>query len=373
MEVEMWSSVSRDHVLWCHGRFLKTGEEFWVANVYAPCDLGAKQRLWDSLSSRLQLLSGLRVCVCVDFNAVRSTNERHSSSERQRPPDHIAFNRFIDDNFLVELPLCGRMFTWYRGDGLSMSRLDRFLLSEEWCLSWPNCRQTAQLRGLSDHCALVLASDEENWGPRPLRMLKCWRDVPGYNLFVKEKWGSLNVDESGGFVLKEKLKVMKGALKEWHPTHAQNLSSMIDSLKVRLSALDLKGEQDTLSEAEVEELHGVTTDIHSLSRLQASINWQQSHSRWLKEGDANSKYFHSLLASRRRGNTISSVQVAGVTLEGVHPIRQAVFSHFANHFKARDVVRPGVENLRFKRLSLVEGSSVTKPFFELEVKEHYKK
>jgi hypothetical protein len=109
-------------------------------------------------------------------------------------PDHIAFNRFIDDNFLVDLPLCGHRFTWYRGDDLSMSRLDRFLLSEEWCLSWPNCRQTTQLRGLSDHCALVLASDEENWGRRPLRMLKCWRDVPGYNLFVKEKWGSLNVD-----------------------------------------------------------------------------------------------------------------------------------------------------------------------------------
>jgi hypothetical protein len=45
-------------------------------------------------------------------------------------------------------------------------------------------------------------------------MLKCWRDVLGYNLFVKEKWGSLNLDGWGGFILKEKLKVMKGALKE---------------------------------------------------------------------------------------------------------------------------------------------------------------
>jgi hypothetical protein len=45
-------------------------------------------------------------------------------------------------------------------------------------------------------------------------MLKCWRDVPGYNLFVKEKWQSLKVNGWGGFVLKEKLQVMKGALKE---------------------------------------------------------------------------------------------------------------------------------------------------------------
>jgi hypothetical protein len=105
-------------------------------------------------------------------------------------------------------------------------------------------------------------------------MLKCWRDVPGYSLFVKEKWGTLNVDGWGGFVLKEKLKVMKGALKEWHMTHAHNLPSKIESLKGRLSVLDLKGEDDTLSEAEIEEMHGVTADIHFLSRRQASISWQ---------------------------------------------------------------------------------------------------
>jgi hypothetical protein len=146
------------------------------------------------------------------------------------------------------------------------------------------------------------------------------------------------------------------------------LSSRIDSLKVRRSALDLKGEEDTLSEAELEDLHEVTTDIFSLSRLQASINWQQSRSRWLKEGDANSKYFHSMLASRRRGNAISSVQVDGATLEGVHPIRQVVFTHFATHFKASNVVRPRVDNLIFKRLTALEGSSLITPFSEAGVR-----
>ncbi|MCI22802.1 endonuclease/exonuclease/phosphatase family protein, partial [Trifolium medium] len=77
------------------------------------------------------------------------------------------------------------------GDGLSMSRLDRFLLSDEWCLTWPNSKQMARLRGLSDHCPLVLSTNEEDWGPRLSRMLKCWKDVPGYNLFVREKWNTL--------------------------------------------------------------------------------------------------------------------------------------------------------------------------------------
>ncbi|GAU31392.1 hypothetical protein TSUD_19380 [Trifolium subterraneum] len=308
------------------------------------------------------------VCVCGDFNAGKHVDERRSSRGESRSLDHIPFNRFIDDNNLIDLPLSGRKFTWFKGDGLSMSCLDRFLLSEEWCLAWPNCTHTARLRGLSDHCSLVLSANEDDWGPRPLRMLKCWRDVPGYQAFVKDKWKELQVDGWGGYVLKEKLRRIKTTLKDWHTTHTQNLPSRIDSLKDRLSILDQKGEEEALSEAELAKLHGVSSDIHSLSRLHASISWQQSRSLWLKEGDANSKYFHLVLAGRCRGNAITVLQADGVTLKGVYPIRQAVFSHFASHFKAISMDRPGVDNLQFKRLNQIESSSLITPFSEAEVK-----
>ncbi|GAU16239.1 hypothetical protein TSUD_298710 [Trifolium subterraneum] len=128
------------------------------------------------------------------------------------------------------------------------------------------------------------------------------------------------------------------------------------------------GEEEALLETELEELHGITIDIHALSKRNASICWQQSRSLWLKEGDANTKYFHSVVASRRRGNVISSIQVDDAIVEGVQLIRQAVFSHFSSHFKASTVERPGVDNLQFIRLTLVEGGSLTKPFSVEEVK-----
>ena len=37
-EVEVWSTVSLDHVLAVAGHFLQSGEQFVVFNVYAPCD-----------------------------------------------------------------------------------------------------------------------------------------------------------------------------------------------------------------------------------------------------------------------------------------------------------------------------------------------
>jgi len=48
--VEVWSSVSMEHVLIIHGRSLQNNDEFYLLNIYAPCDDGAKQLLWNALS-----------------------------------------------------------------------------------------------------------------------------------------------------------------------------------------------------------------------------------------------------------------------------------------------------------------------------------
>lgn len=157
----------------------------------------------------------------------------------------------------MDLPLCGRNYTWYKGDGLSMSHLDTLLLNEEWCLSWLNCMQVAQMRGLSDRCLLLLSVDEENWGPKPSRMLKCWQDFPGYKQFVVNQWKTFIIVGWGGFILNEVLKLIKAALKEWHISHTHYLINKVDTLKVRLSELDNKGADVVLSDVEIEEMHGI--------------------------------------------------------------------------------------------------------------------
>ena len=82
------------------------------------------------------------MCICGDFNAIRSREERRSVSNYGGVMDFTPLNHFIDENALLDLLLCGCNFTWYKGDGKSMSRIDRFLLSEDWCLVWPNCLQS---------------------------------------------------------------------------------------------------------------------------------------------------------------------------------------------------------------------------------------
>jgi len=185
---------------------------------------------------------------------------------------------------------------------------------------------------------------------------------------VKDKLKSFQIEGWGGFVLREKLKFIKNALKEWHVDHAKNIPGKIESLKLRQSDFDDKGEDGELSVDEIQELWGITNDLHFMSRMNTSIMWQQSRLLWLKDGDANSKYFHSVLSSRRCRNSIISLLVDGKIVEGVQPIRNAVFSHFREHFASHNTPRPGVDNLPFKSLSHAEGGGLTKPFSALKVK-----
>lgn len=72
-----------------------------------------------------------------------------------------------------------------------------------------------------------------------------------------------------------------------------------------------------LVEAELEKLHGLSTELHSLAHINTSICWQQSRLTWLREGYVNSKFFHGIMARRWSTNNITTILVNSVIIEGV--------------------------------------------------------
>jgi len=55
-------------------------------------------------------------------------------------------------------------------------------------------------------------------------------------------------------------------------------------------------------------------------------------------------------------------------VEGVSEVRAAVFSYFQNHYQAHEINRPRVDDMIFRRLSVLEGNTLIYPFNETEVK-----
>jgi hypothetical protein len=103
-------------------------------------------------------------------------------------------------------------------------------------------------------------------------MLKCWGDFQGYSQFVTVKWSSFQINGWGGFLLKEKLCLIKGSLQEWHQHHSRNVEGGMKAVKDIISSLDSKAEETVLLEEEEEEkLHELSVNRYSLARVHSNI------------------------------------------------------------------------------------------------------
>lgn len=102
--------------------------------------------------------------------------------------------------------------------------------------------------------------------------------------------------------------------------------------KEELERWDLKGEVHSLSVEEVVARRECMANVCRLSHMNCSILWQKARVRWLKNGDANSRYFHGCINMRRRKNEILCLNIEGVRVEGVEQLKSAIIGNFSNHF-----------------------------------------
>lgn len=130
------------------------------------------------------------------------------------------------------------------------------------------------------------------------------------------------------FELKERLKLIRGSLKAWHKNSTQNLEEQINKEKAEINEFEARGEEWGLSEEETVTKRELTAQMFKLSRLNCSIQWQKSRTKWLKEGDANSKYSHGCINKRRRGNEILSIDVEGRQFTEPEDIKSSIVDHF---------------------------------------------
>nr|GEW58633.1 RNA-directed DNA polymerase, eukaryota, reverse transcriptase zinc-binding domain protein [Tanacetum cinerariifolium] len=226
------------------------------------------------------------------------------------------FNLFIANAGLEEVPLGGSSFTWCHKSATKMSKLDRFLISENLLITCPNISATTLDRYLSDHRPIFLRETQSDYRPVPFRFFHHWTELEGFNKFVIDTWSEAPGDDLNAMrSMIRKLKYLKVKIQEWNNGNRNNTKRAIEKYKEVLEALDAAIDKGNGSDKIVNKRMEVINSMHHIDKIQVMDMAQKAKIKYSIEGNENSRFFHGVLNKKQSQLNIRGIMVDGVWTE----------------------------------------------------------
>jgi len=129
---------------------------------------------------------------------------------------------------------------------------------------------------------LVLKSGSLEWGPKPFRFNNFWLANNKFKKLVEDVWRNQHSTGWMGVILKNKLKVLKEAIRAWNKLEYGDIDTKVAFLVNEIADLDVKGEFGALSSEEVELRKTKFDDMWKLFKSKDASVFQRSKSILLR-------------------------------------------------------------------------------------------
>ncbi|XP_019167296.1 PREDICTED: uncharacterized protein LOC109163029 [Ipomoea nil] len=272
---------------------------------------------WDLLKL-LATQSDLPWIVIGDFNDLLYQYEKKGGNPH---PNSLlrGFGETIDQCGLAQLPMTGYQFTWKTGKGTPgwiQEKLDKVLVSDQWRDIVNGATVANLMTRKSDHSAIFMAIRHygaRRDGARRFRFEMAWLYDEGCRTVVAKSW-----EEGRGGGTQNCIRHCGNRLTRWGGDRYHKFGEKIVLLRKRQDRL--RGCTDPASLAEYNRLE---VDL-CREEMQEDVYWRQrAKQHWLKDADANTKFYHRYASNRRKKNTLIKIMdnhgdwVEGDSMTGV--------------------------------------------------------
>ncbi|KAL4308214.1 hypothetical protein GQ457_01G004750 [Hibiscus cannabinus] len=333
-------------------------------NVYGPSTDSEKKEFFEELS-KLVMKYNIAWVVGGDFNAYLNPEEKLGFSFNSFLMR--VFKEFVGNIQGIDLPLCGGAFTWCNNrDPPTFVRLDRFIVTADVILKFPNISQVLLTKALSDHNAILIHSAPLNWGPKPFKFFNYWLRKEGFDDLMTSVFSKFSSDGNSrgiGGLLRES----KKAIKTWAKSQCQDRKVSIYNLEANINELEVKIQTSALPPSTMNQVGKLRAKLWKLYREEEHEWLQKSRLRWFTEGDRNTRFFHIAASLRRKKNQILCLTVGNRSLSDPRLIKEAIKNHFSLEYNNGSTLEVETMNLPFTKLRPEQASQLESMFSEEEV------
>ncbi|XP_015057525.1 uncharacterized protein LOC107003747 [Solanum pennellii] len=307
--------------------------KFTSTFTYAKCKDRLRRPLWEKLLHHASININ-PWCAVGDYNVISDVEEKLGGLpyNMKKSMDFIAA---IEACGLVDIGFSGHKYTWSNKRGITYriwKRLDRALVNDLWLEKMPQTTITHLSTTGSDHCPLLLemVSNESEY-IKYFRFLNCWIDNRNFILTVKECWDR-PVEGNAMWQFHQKMKRISNTLSVWSRKEFGDIFN-----KVRMYEEQVHEAEENYilnqSDSNRSTLHELNAQYIKFLKLEDTILKQETQLQWLKDGDNNSKYFHSIIRGRRRKLFIHKIVTEnGDWVQGENNIAHEACEHFNTIF-----------------------------------------
>ncbi|KAH9722974.1 hypothetical protein KPL70_006924 [Citrus sinensis] len=292
----------------------QSGKKWRCTGIYGHAEASQKHHTW-ALLKRLAELYSYTLCCLGDFNEIFYSHEKLGGNDCSSNM-MLEFRESIRACNLMDMGFKGHKYTWSNrryGVNFIEERLDRVFCSKDWSSTFQNLPATSLGNWVSDHCPIMFEVKDcckklnykKNFFPRD-HYEDMWSSYEACSNIVRSEWESCggrsweSSVQNFQRVAKRSLAHLKIWSKEEFEGRKKKQNELIDRLKM--------AKQKPPQAIDGEEIRKLEDQISNML-IDEEVYWKQrSRADWLKEGDKNTKFFHSKASAKRRKNKIWGVE-----------------------------------------------------------------
>ncbi|XP_075108842.1 uncharacterized protein LOC142180692 [Nicotiana tabacum] len=307
--------------------------EFVLTLIYAKYDAIEGIELWDSLYAMARDMDAPWL-VGSDFNVIWDEEEKFGGLPVLL--DEIDdFRHCVNTCNLFDLGFKGNIFTWWNGrveEDCIFKRLDRCLANVEFQQTFPGIEVQHLSKTGSDHSPIYLKCDIEIPPmKKPFKFLNFWVEHATFKDVVKKNW-TADFSANPYILFSHKLKKLKKALSLWSKDTFGDIFQKIASMEEVVLVHEAEFEANPTG-MNMERLQKVQAELIKCLALEEKYWQQKACMTWFKEGDRNTKLFHSKVRGRRKRLQLNRIQNSGGTwIEEEQEIAEEAIKFYEEQF-----------------------------------------